>query len=324
MIIDSHIHIFGGRDWWPEWAWEALNRLQAPRFGKTPEEMRKYREESFDPQGEITIDNMNRAGVDKALVCVADIGLTVPGEDSKLSIEKINLLTYEIVKRHPDRLYFCVGVDPRRPNAIEILEIGVRQWGARGLKLYPGAGFYPNDRVAYPLYERCVDMNIPVNFHTGPVFGPMKSKFTHPIHIDEVAADFPGLTIYCTHCGHLSFMEMVSIARTRHNIVCDMGAWISWFRCGETIHYYQVWRFITNMIGSRRILFASDQTSLRYIPGEVDEYLDLINFLKNIPEEAKMLGATFTEEEKEDFFSKNAIRIFNLKDLQDIKMSVEV
>jgi len=306
MIIDTHIHIFGSRDWWPEWTWQAINQLQAPRFGKTVEEMARYREESFDPTGEITVANMDRAGVDKAVVCVADLGLGVSGEDTKVSIEEINRLTHDIVKRYPERLYFSVGVDPRRRNAVEIVETGIKEMGAKTLKLYPGACWYPSDRIAYPLYERCVDAGIPVNFHTGPVFGPMKSKFTHPIHIDEVAADFPDLTIYCTHYGHGSFMEMVAIARTRPNIIGDMAAWIGWFHCGESVHYYQVWRFITNMLGRGRVLFASDQTGLKYKAGESDEYVSLVNAVRQIPEEAKAVGVSFTEEEMESFFSGNA------------------
>jgi hypothetical protein len=306
MIIDTHIHIFGSRDWWPESTWYSLNQLQAPRFGKTVEEMARYRESSFDSTGEITIANMDRVGVDKAVVCVADVGLTVAGEDARESIEEINRLTYEIVKRYPERLFFSVGVDPRRRNAVDVVETGIREMGAKTLKLYPAAGWYPNDRIAYPLYERCVEAGVPLNFHTGPVFGPMKSKFTHPIHIDEVAADFPDLTIYCTHCGHMSFMEMVAIARTRPNIIVDMAAWIGWFHCGEAVHYYQVWRFITNMLGSGRVLFASDQTGLKYVPGEQDEYVSLLNALREIPEEAQRAGVHFTKEEMDDFFSGNA------------------
>lgn len=312
MIIDAHIHIFGSKEFWPDWAWDALNKLQAPRFGKTPEEMAKYRMESFDPSGEITIDNMNRAGIDKALVCVADLGLGVPGEDAPLPIEKINLMTYEIVKKHSERLYFSVGVDPRRRNALEILDMGIMELGAKSLKLYPGTGFYPNDKIAYPLYERCVEAGIPVNFHTGPVFGPMKSKFTHPIHIDDVASDFPELTIYCTHCGHLSFMEMVAIARTRPNIICDMGAWLGWLHCGEKLSFYRVWRFITNMLGKGRILFASDHTGLKFKEGERDEYLELVNALRNIPDDVKRKGIYFTDNELKDFFSTNAIRLLRL------------
>ena len=121
MIIDAHTHIFGKKDWWPQWTWDAVHRIIAARSGKPVEELTRHREASLDLTGNIMIANMDRAGVDKAVVCVADFGLAVPGEDTKASIEEINRSTYEIVKRHPDRLYFSAGVDPRRRNAKEIL-----------------------------------------------------------------------------------------------------------------------------------------------------------------------------------------------------------
>jgi len=313
MIIDTHIHIVGSREWWPEWMWDAMNRLQAPRFGKTVEEMDKYRNDSFDPTGDIVVENMDRAGVDKAVVCVADFGLGIPGDDTKLSIEKINRLTYEIVKRHHNRLYFSVGVDPRRRNALEIVEMGVKELGAKTLKLQPGTGFFPNDRMFYPLYEKCVELGLPVNIHTGPVFGPMRSKCTQPIHIDDVAADFPELTIYCTHCGHGSFMEMLAIARVRPNVVCDMGAWLSWLHVGEVLHFYQTWRYLMNMLGRGRLLFASDHTGLKFDPKLKDEYAQWVLAHQKIPDEGKAAGVIFTKEELDSFFSGNAIRLLKLK-----------
>ena len=94
----------------------------------------------------------------------------------------------------------------------------------------------------------------------------MKSKFTHPLLLDEPASDFPDLAIYCTHCGHGSYMEMLSIARARTNIFCDMAAWLSWLYSGEVLKFYQTWRYITNMLGAHRMLFASDQTGPKYTP----------------------------------------------------------
>ena len=313
MIIDAHVHALGRRDWWPGWAWDAINSIQGARAGKTKKEMAKYRDASFDPKGDVTIENMDRAGVDKAMVCVADFGLAVPGEDTKLPIEDINRLTYEIVKNHSDRLFFSVGVDPRRKNALEILKTGVNELESKALKLYPGAGWYPNDRLAYRLYEKCIDANLPVNFHTGPVFGPMKSKFSHPFYIDDVAADFPELKIYCTHCGHGAFMEMLAIARMRSNIFCDLAGWLSWIYAGETLHFYQMWRYIMNMMGSDRVLFASDQTGLRFTLDLKDEYVDWVTALTQVPDWAEIASVAFKKEELENFFSNNAIRLLDLK-----------
>ncbi|MBW1785545.1 MAG: amidohydrolase [Deltaproteobacteria bacterium] len=312
MIIDAHTHLFGSKDWWPQWVWDAVSSIQAARSGKPVEFMARHRDESFDSTGNIAIANMDRAGVDKAVVCVVDLGLAVPGEDTKISIEEINRLTCEIVKKHPDRLYFSVGVDPRRRNALEILEMGVKELGAKTVKLYPATGWSPSDRIAYPLYERCADWGVPVNFHTGPVFGPMKSKFTHPLLLDELASDFPDLGIYCTHCGHGSYMEMLAIARARTNIFCDMAAWLAWFYSGEGLEFYRTWRYITNMLGAGRMLFASDQTGPKFTPELKDEYVDWVTAVTQIPDWVRDAGITFSQEELEGYFSKNAIRLLKL------------
>jgi predicted TIM-barrel fold metal-dependent hydrolase len=313
MIIDAHTHIFAKKEWKPDWSWTALNRIQGARSGKTVEEMAQYREASFDLTGEISIQNMNRAGVDKAVVCVVDLGLAVPDEPTPTPIEEINRLTANIVKRHPDRLYFSVGVDPRRQNARQIIEMGYRELGAKSVKLYPGTGWYPNDRIAYPLYEKCVEFGLPANFHTGPAYGPMKSKYTHPLPLDEVAADFPELTIYCTHCGHGFFNEMLAIARARSNIICDMAAWIGWLYAGEVLHFYQLFRTLMNLLGAHRLLFASDHTGIRFTPDLHDEYVDWVRAFAPIPHWVQEKGVTFKKEEMEAFFSGNAIRWLKLR-----------
>jgi predicted TIM-barrel fold metal-dependent hydrolase len=102
-----------------------LNSLQAPRFGRTPEEMGKYREASMDLHGDIMVKNMDRAGVDRAMIYVVDYSLVIEGEDTKLSIEEINRQHYEIIRSHPDRFYLAICVDPRRKNATEIKEAGI-------------------------------------------------------------------------------------------------------------------------------------------------------------------------------------------------------
>ena len=75
--------------------------------------------------------------------------------------------------------------------------------GVRGLKLYPSYQFYyPNDRRVYPLYEICRDAGIPVLLHIGSSVIPgTRLKYCDPIHLDDVAVDFPGLNIVMAHGG---------------------------------------------------------------------------------------------------------------------------
>lgn len=75
--------------------------------------------------------------------------------------------------------------------------------GFRGVKLYPTyQHFYPNEARFYPLYEVCQGLGLPVMVHTGSsVFPGSKMKFGDPLHLDDVAADFPQLRVLMVHGG---------------------------------------------------------------------------------------------------------------------------
>jgi predicted TIM-barrel fold metal-dependent hydrolase len=75
--------------------------------------------------------------------------------------------------------------------------------GANGIKLYPSYGyFYPNDRSLYPVYEIAQEQQLPILIHTGSsIFLGSKIKYADPIHLDDVATDFPDLPILMAHSG---------------------------------------------------------------------------------------------------------------------------
>ena len=77
------------------------------------------------------------------------------------------------------------------------------EMGHQGLKLYPTyQHFYPNDSRLYPLYEKAQELGIPVMFHTGSSSFPgAKIKYGDPLFLDDVAVDFPNLTIIMSHAG---------------------------------------------------------------------------------------------------------------------------
>jgi Predicted metal-dependent hydrolase of the TIM-barrel fold len=68
-------------------------------------------------------------------------------------------------------------------------------------------GFFPNDRMAYPLYEAINDAGAIALFHTGqtgvgsgmPGGMGMRLKYSNPMYLDDVAADFPDLKIILAH-----------------------------------------------------------------------------------------------------------------------------
>lgn len=79
----------------------------------------------------------------------------------------------------------------------------INRLGCRGLKLLPSyAHFHPYDAKLLPVYAAARDLGIPVMFHTGTsVFRGSKIRYANPLLLDDVADEFPDLTIIMCHAG---------------------------------------------------------------------------------------------------------------------------
>nr|WP_242833535.1 amidohydrolase family protein [Desulfosporosinus youngiae] len=79
----------------------------------------------------------------------------------------------------------------------------VENEGFRGVKLYPSyQHYYLNEQRMYPLYQAAQDLDIPVLIHTGSsVFKGSRMKYGDPLHLDDVAVDFPKLKLVMAHSG---------------------------------------------------------------------------------------------------------------------------
>ncbi|MEO5509342.1 MAG: amidohydrolase family protein [Longimicrobiales bacterium] len=98
--------------------------------------------------------------------------------------------------------------------------------GVRGLKLYPSYQFYyPNDRSVYPLYEICAEHGIPVLLHIGSSVIPgTRLKYCDPIHLDDVAVDFPSLSVVMAHGGRGFWYDACAFLAMHHkNFFIDVA-----------------------------------------------------------------------------------------------------
>jgi predicted TIM-barrel fold metal-dependent hydrolase len=118
--------------------------------------------------------------------------------------------------------------------AIQELERSVKELGLKGLKLHPTTqAFSPNDTRFYPLWETASSLGIPVLFHSGqtgvgagtPGGGGYKLKYSHPMLLDDVAADFPNLTIIMAHPAVPWQEEQLSVALHKGNVYIDLSGW---------------------------------------------------------------------------------------------------
>jgi predicted TIM-barrel fold metal-dependent hydrolase len=141
-----------------------------------------------------------------------------------------------LIKKFPD--VFIGGwamIDPWKGKAaIKELERCVKELGLMGLKFQQALqAFFPNDHRFYPLYEKCVELKIPVSFHTGTTGagagmlggGGIRLKYSRPIYIDDIAADFPELTIVMIHPAWPWHEEQIAVLLHKGNVYADLSGW---------------------------------------------------------------------------------------------------
>jgi predicted TIM-barrel fold metal-dependent hydrolase len=140
-----------------------------------------------------------------------------------------------LVETYPEAFlagYACV--DPWKGKAaVAEVERAIRVLGLRGVKFHPIVqAFAPNDRRFYPIYELCSSLRVPVQFHTGMtgVGVGMKGsgihlKYGHPLALDDVAADFPDLTIIACHASWPWQDEMLMVLLHKSNVFNELSGW---------------------------------------------------------------------------------------------------
>ena len=139
-----------------------------------------------------------------------------------------------------------VSIDPTRgPEAVREAKRLVKA-GARGLKLHPPLQqFFPNDPIAYPLYEVFAEAKLPVLFHTGhsgigtgmPGGGGIRLKYGNPMMIDDVAVDFPELPIILAHPSFPWQDEAISVCLHKPTVYIDLSGWSPKYFSATLIQY---------------------------------------------------------------------------------------
>ncbi|EKE20996.1 MAG: Amidohydrolase family protein [uncultured bacterium] len=97
-----------------------------------------------------------------------------------------------------------------------------------GIKLYPGyQHFYPYEKKVIKIAQLCEKYNKPLVFHSGDLFDPDNKailKYSHPIHIDELARKCPKTKIIISHFGFPYYMETTNVATANDNVYVDISA----------------------------------------------------------------------------------------------------
>ncbi|MBI1984617.1 MAG: amidohydrolase [Candidatus Wildermuthbacteria bacterium] len=264
MIIDVHTHIgkFGAET------------------SRTPEDLLK---------------SMDNAGIETSLVIASSVSDEVQGLSTKQAVE--------VGEQYP-RLKIIGNVEYPRisiEHIQELIEL-LKTKKIVGVKMYTGyEHFYPNDSKLYELYRFCSDNGFPVIFHTGFLLAGSKGllKYSHPLHIDELAQEFPDLKILIAHFGYPWIEDCGAVVAGNKNVYADLSAYFTEFnpisKKEQKEFTEDIGRLVSITGGFEKFLFGTDWPIYSQ-----KEYVEAV---KSLP---------MSKEERELVFWKNAKSLFGV------------
>lgn len=205
-VIDFHIHI-GLKEHWHEWVHSYQKAAQSEYYDRY--------EEMTDPVKFAAY--LKNHQIERAVI-LPEISPITTGTVS-------NEYVFDFCRDKDIFLPFCTINPALADNLAQELKKYI-DMGAKGIKLYPSYNhFYPNEKKIYPVYSLAEEHRLPVLVHTGSsVFKGSKIKYADPIHLDDVAADFPGLPILMAHSGRgLWYKEASFLSRLHQNVYLEIS-----------------------------------------------------------------------------------------------------
>ncbi len=213
-VIDVHVHVQ---------PLEQMRPAARAKMGRTEEEMAALEALMRDPAA--LLARMDRAGVER-IVMINYVAPELMG-----FTPAVNDFAAGIARHAPDRLIPFGGVHPRctKDPGGEVERL--REMGIRGLKIHPPhQEFAANAYLdALPglaaVYGKAQELGMPVMIHTGTsVFPGARNRFADPMPADDVAVDFPDLTLILAHAGRPLHAETAFFLARRHpNVHLDIS-----------------------------------------------------------------------------------------------------
>ncbi len=167
-----------------------------------------------------------------------------------------------LCREEPDFFLPFASVDPNSDVSPATLLRRYIGEGAVGLKLYPSYQFfYPNEHRVYPIYEVAQEAGIPVLFHIGSSVLPnTRLKFCDPLHLDDLAVDFPAMPVIMAHGGRgFWYQACAFLARQHPSFYIDVSG---------LVPRRLVELFPTLPRLADKVIFGSDWPAMPRSPGE--------------------------------------------------------
>ncbi len=269
--IDPEPHLIGNNgsryEYFPGYRmwWKAIGNIARPLLtGTHPNLLMKVFEgmEEWemqkDPDPSSILRAMDKYGVDIACLlpesCMDTCGYTgrfcTNGEMA------------EIVESNPDRFMYQPNISPIKfkgvKNTILELEYWAKEKKAKIFKFLCTEDTYINDPELWPFYEKCQELGIVLDIHTGMSWcPPQASKYAHPVFLDDVCRDFPNLKIVAFHMGYPYCDQLNMVAMGHENLYVCLSLLVPWAITAPR-KFAQIIGEALRWLGNDKIMWGTD------------------------------------------------------------------
>ena len=298
VTIDCHLHLTETPSQVPEW-W--MTELFRPYGGVS----------TGSSDGAWMVDLLDRSGVDIGMLQGADLRRTTwhPDYPEEHEVFVPNDYTIAQIARFPDRLRGVVCIDPIRDigAALEELDRCVLEHDFRALKIVASFQQYSaNDRRLDPIYERCIELDIPVHIFSGwtPLLNAML-QHADPILLDDIGRRYRDLKLIVALGA--PWIEQCIVMIAKHpNLHADM---YYYSESGPEPLYETLSKF-RSLGAIDRVLYGSNNSDkVRMASGDAT----VPDVYRAVNDVARYRGAEpFTDDEMADILGGSAARLYKI------------
>jgi predicted TIM-barrel fold metal-dependent hydrolase len=209
------------------------------------------------------LQSMDAAKIDKALVFAGELNdcsndwmlqQIAPHKDRLLGVAAANVIGY------PEK--YGKNMSDIQKEAVQIAK-----WYEEGeivaCKFYTGYDhFYPGDRLGEEYLFELEDVGCPAIFHSGDCLNSCKGaklKYAHPLHIDDVAVDFPKMNFIIAHMGYPWHRDAAQVCFKNQNVFSDISGFVYKNFEGEDLPKFQkTLNEFLDIANSDKLLFGTD------------------------------------------------------------------
>jgi len=258
----------------------------------------------------VHLNNYHEDAVETVEGCLADLERTMKRNRVDLAVI---LTSYKVTPGRPStrrvveavrqrpHLSIAAGLsyEPFTPDDLVELRDYVQEGKVRALKLYPGyQPFYPNDPKWEPAYAFAAEHKIPVMIHSGDTYAPRgKVKYSHPLHIDEVAVDHPEVNFVICHLGNPWIRDCMEVVYKNENVYTDISGLV----LGEFSDRFEI--FMRKQVQEMLLFGVEPENVLFGTDWPISSMESYLQFMRELPT---------PQEDLKKIMAENALALYGL------------